>query len=288
MKLGRQMVEDVWNWVRGFTTDDFRWFVTFVVAVGSLVVAYFSYRVSKNSVEISSEMKEIAERADLHAVRPYIIIPDDAWFFDVIEFSSGNQQARIQFSAVHNAGQGPATRMFARLRVSYPSDASEHFINNGINPFASGGFDGTVASYVPEKETASTSFTGFFTWPPPNPRMSNGGMVSVHIDIFSWDVEERRYKSTFTLFASHRAWNCLGPQLTGPVARVENNQLIVEGLSHPPDQFSRETVGLCFAQGSHEKSPEGPMNEEPAVTLNLPDEDSTNASAQAEPESPQN
>lgn len=272
MGFGRQMLEESWNWVKGFTTDDVRWFVTFVVALGGLAVAYFSLRVSSNSVAISEDMKEIAERADRHSVRPYIIIPDDAWSFEVVEFDNGNQQARLKFSKVQNAGLGPAIRMFARLRVSYVGHASKHFADEGIEPFAAGSFETGVASYVPEKETVSIAFDSHFTWPPPEPNAVNGGVVFLYLDVYTFDVEERRYKTTYNLAAVHRAWNCLGTQLTGPVARRENNRLIVEGLSHDPEALSKETAGICFSRVVHVKSPEGPMTEEPAVTMKLPED----------------
>jgi hypothetical protein len=234
------------------SSEGFRWTATFVVAIGSLVVAFAAWKTAQRATEVSLAMQEIAARVERREVRPHILIPEDAWSFQIREFSSnGRRSAEIKFSQLRNVGGGPATTLYAVLRVLYPKrmelpvQLKEE--NGHLHIF--GGFDSTFVSFLPQDEITPISYTGHFPWPEVGNDDKTNAPIFLKVEIYFSDVEGRRIQTVYDLVAFPQIWKgSIGLQLTGPRTRVEDGRLIFEGDFQPKSEFDLAGAGIAYVR----------------------------------------
>lgn len=246
------MVEIWQKTVEIVSSEGFRWMVTFVVALGSMIVAIAALKTSHRATDVSLAMQDIASRVEKREVRPHILIPEDAWSFEIHEFSSnGRRQGKVTFSHLRNVGGGPATNLFAFLRVLYPKrmELPIQLKEENGHMHIFGGFDSTFVSFLPHNEITPITYRGNFPWPEVGGDDKNNSPIFLKVEIYFSDVEGRRYQTIYDLVAMPQIWRgSIGVQLTGPRVRVESGKLIFEGDFRPKSEFDLAGAGLAFVR----------------------------------------
>lgn len=244
------MVEIWQTTVEIVSSEGFRWVATFVVALGSMIVAIAAWKTSHRATEVSSAMQDIAKRVEQREVRPHILIPEDSWSFEIHEFeSNGRRSAEVKFSNLRNVGGGPATNLYALLRVLYPKsmELPVQLTEEKGHMHIHGSFDSTFVSFLPNNEVTPIIFRGYFPWPEVGNDDKNNLPIFLKLEIYFSDVEGRRYQTKYDLVAMPQIWNnSIGVQLTGPRARVQDGKLIFQDGFKLASEFDLAGAGLSF------------------------------------------
>jgi hypothetical protein len=213
-------------------------------------------------------VERIETARERREVLPIPEIPDDAWGMDV-----HNGEAEIHFDTIRNTGSGPAIRMLAWMRVGYADTAAARLAPHlqdveQLSHHVHGSFEGTVVGAVPPGDERRVRFIGRFPWPPEDEQ--NDGLF-VSIDLYAWDIENRRYLTTYVLFAEHQAWTGgAGTQLTGPTLdrdRLEAGEFVLVPSTGP--RYGLRRLGMSGPVRSEGPIDQRTLMDQPAKTKRI-------------------